>query len=277
MGRVEGKVALITGAARGQGRSHAIRLAEEGASIIAVDICSDIPGVSYAMGTERELDETASLIEELGRPVVTGVADVRDTAALDAVLQVGIDRFGRLDIVCANAGVNVTPTLAHLMDDRAWNISIDVNLTGVWRTCKAAIPWLLEGGRGGSIVITSSTCGLRGCEHGAHYSSAKHGVIGLMEVLAKELAPSMIRVNAVNPTQVPTAMIMHEEMYRLFCPDLALPRAEDFAAASQRTNLLPIPWVEARDVSEAVLFLASEEARFITGVCLPVAAGAHIK
>lgn len=277
MGRVEGKVAFITGAARGQGRSHAVRLAEEGASIIAADICADLPGVSYPMGTEAELAETASLIEERGRPVVTRIADVRDSAALDGALKAGVERFGRLDVVCANAGANVTPTPAHLMDERAWNTSIDVNLTGVWRTCKAAIPYLLEGERGGSIIITSSTCGLRGCENGAHYSSAKHGVIGLMEVLAKELAGQMIRVNAVNPTQVPTAMIMHEEMYRLFCPDLEAPGPEAFAVASQRTNLFPIPWVEARDVSDAVLFLASEESRFITGACLPVSAGAQIK
>lgn len=277
MGRVDGKVAFITGAARGQGRSHAIRLAEEGADIIAVDICGNVKGVQYAMGSQEELDETARLVQQLGRRVVAAVADVRDSVALTTAVDAGVAELGRLDIVCANAGVNASPTKGHLLEDEVWNAAIDINLTGVWRTCKASIPHLLAGGRGGSIIITSSTCGLKGCEHGAHYSSAKHGVIGLTQVLAKELAPHMIRVNAVNPTQVDTPMIMQEEMYRLFCPALEDPGPEDFAIASRQTNLLPIPWVESLDVSNAVLFLASDEARYITGICLPVDAGSHIK
>jgi len=277
MGRVAGKVAFVTGAARGQGRSHAIRLAEEGADIIAVDICEDVSGVPYAMGSRAELDETVKLVEKLDQRIVASVADVRDSAALSAALAVGVGELGRLDIVCANAGVNARPAQAHLLEDEVWDATIDINLSGVWRTCKAAIPYLRDGGRGGSIVITGSAASLKAYENVAHYVSAKHGVLGLMRVLAKELAPYMIRVNAVCPTQVDTPMIMQDEMYRLFCPDAENPGREEFAVASQTTNLLPIPWLDTRDVSNAVLFLSSDEARYVTGIALPVDAGCAIK
>lgn len=276
-GRVAGKVAFVTGAARGQGRCHAVRLAEEGADIIAVDICSDIAAVPYPSGTADELAETVEMVEKLDRRIVSAVADVRDSAALAAVVAEGVSDLGRLDIVCANAGVNAGSAVAHLMEDDIWDATIDINLSGVWRTCKAAIPHIIEGGRGGSIVLTSSVAGLKGYENVAHYVAAKHGVVGLMRVLCKELAPHMIRVNSVNPTQVDTPMIQNEAMYRLFVPDKTAPTREDFSAASQATNILPIPWVEPIDISNAVVFLASEEARYITGISLPVDAGCLAK
>ncbi len=277
MGRLNGKVAFVTGAARGQGRSHAIRLAEEGADIIAVDICRDIAAVPYPSGTADELAETVEMVEKLDRRIISAVADVRDSAALAAAVAEGVSNLGRLDIVCANAGVNAGSALAHLMEDDIWDATIDINLSGVWRTCKAAIPHIIEGGRGGSIVLTSSVAGLKGYANVAHYVSAKHGVVGLMKVLCKELAPHMIRVNTVNPTQVDTPMIQHEAMYRLFVPDKTDPTREDFSVASQETNILPIPWVEPIDISNAVVFLASDEARYITGVSLPVDAGCLAK
>lgn len=276
-GRVEGKVALVTGAARGQGRSHAVRLAEEGADIIAVDLCADIPGVPYSGGSTGDLAQTAKEVEALGRRVVTSVADVRDYADLAAAIDSGVDELGRLDIVCANAGISTTPAQAHLMDEAIWRVMIDINLTGVWHTCKAAIPHVIAGGRGGSLILTSSVAGCKAYANIAHYVSAKHGVVGLMRSLTQELAPHMIRVNSVHPTQVDTPMIMNDAMYRLFLPDSEAPTREDFASASQGTNLLPIPWVESIDVSNAVLFLASDEARYITGATLPVDAGCLAK
>ncbi|MCW2492574.1 MAG: (+)-trans-carveol dehydrogenase [Pseudonocardiales bacterium] len=274
--RLEGKVAFITGAARGQGRSHAVRLAEEGADIIAVDLCGDLAEVPYPLGTAEDLAETVSQVETLGRRIVARQADVRDQPSLDAAVAEGVARLGRLDIVCANAGVNKPAPMLE-MTEPTWLDIVDVDLSGVWRTCKAAIPYLLAGGSGGAIVLTSSAAGLKGYANIAHYTAAKHGVVGLMKTLAQELAPHRIRVNTVNPTQVDTPMIMNESMYKLFCPALDAPNREDFAPISQAMNALPIPWVDARDVSNAVLFLASDEGRYITGVALPVDAGVLIK
>jgi SDR family mycofactocin-dependent oxidoreductase len=274
-GRVEGKVAFITGAARGQGRSHAVRLAQEGADIIAVDHCADIDTVDYPMATEADLAETVRQVEALGRRIVATQADVRDTESLKAAVDAGVAELGRLDIVCANAGI-LSNGPSHELTEDTWGQMIDINLSGVWRTCKAAIPHLIEGGRGGSIVLISSVAGLRSYSGVSHYVSAKHGVVGLMKTLAQELAPHSIRVNTVNPTQVDTEMIQNESMYHLFCPDIENPTREDFGAASGATILLPIDWVESIDVSNAVLFLASDEARYITGVALPVDAGALI-
>jgi SDR family mycofactocin-dependent oxidoreductase len=276
-GRVAGKVAFITGAARGQGRSHAIRLAQEGADIIAVDICEDVPGIPYAGPTEADLAETAKQVEALDRRIVAIKADVRDYPALKAAVDDGVAQLGRLDIVSANAGIGTSPVKAWEMDDSTWQTMIDINLTGVWHAAKAAIPHLIEGGNGGSIILTSSAAGLKAYENIAHYVSAKHGVVGLMRTLALELAPYMIRVNSIHPTQVDTDMIQNEATYRLFRPDLEHPTREDFAPASQSVNALPIPWVESVDISNAVLFLASDEGRYITGVTLPVDAGTVIK
>jgi (+)-trans-carveol dehydrogenase len=275
-GRVEGKVAFITGAARGQGRSHAVRLAEEGADIIAIDLCADIESVPYPLATKEDLDETVRQVEGLGRRIVAEVADVRDFDSLATALKAGVDELGRLDIVCANVGVN-NPAPAHEITEDDWHEVIDVDLSGTWRTTKAAIPYLIDGGNGGSIVLTSSAAGLKGYANIAHYTAAKHGINGLMKTLAQELAEHHIRVNSVNPTQVDTPMIMNEPMYRLFCPDVDDPTREDFAPISQAMNALPIPWVEPRDVSDSVLFLASDESRYITGVALPVDAGVLVK
>ena len=274
-GRVAGRVAFITGAARGQGRSHAIRLAEEGADIIAVDLCGEITSVEYPLGTADDLAETVRLVESLDRRIVARQADVRDAASLEAALRQGVAELGRLDIVSANAGILSSGSLTDL-SELAWREMIDVNLSGVWRTCKAAIPHLIAGGRGGSIILTSSVAGLKAYANMAHYVSAKHGVTGLMRTLATELAPHRIRVNSLHPTQVDTDMIQNDVMYRLFRPDLANPTRADFAEASRATGLLPVDWVETRDVSAALLFLASDEARYITGTALPIDAGALI-
>jgi (+)-trans-carveol dehydrogenase/(-)-trans-carveol dehydrogenase len=276
-GRVAGKVAFITGAARGQGRSHAVRLAQEGADIVAVDICEDVPGIPYPGATEADLAETVKLVEALDRRIVAAKADVRDYTGLKAVLDDGVAQLGRLDIVSANAGIGTAPVPAWELDESVWQTMLDINLTGVWHTAKAAIPLLIEGGHGGSIILTSSAAGLQAYENIAHYVSAKHGVVGLMRTLALELAPHFIRVNSIHPTQVDTPMIQNEPTWRLFRPDLEHPTEADFAPASQAMNALPIPWVEPVDISNAVLYLASDESRYVTGVALPVDAGAVIK
>jgi (+)-trans-carveol dehydrogenase/(-)-trans-carveol dehydrogenase len=276
-GRVAGKVAFITGAARGQGRSHAIRLAQEGADIIGIDICEDVPGIPYPGATEMDLAETVKQVEALDRRMVAAKADVRDFARLKAVLDEGIAQLGRLDIVCANAGIGTAPSPAWEMDESTWQTMIDINLTGVWHTAKAAIPHLIEGGRGGSIILTSSAAGLQAYQNIAHYVSAKHCVVGLMRTLALELAPHFIRVNSLHPTQVDTQMIQNEPTWRLFRPDLEHPTEAYFAPASQAMNALPIPWVDPVDISNAVLYLASDDSRYVTGVTLPIDAGAVIK
>ena len=276
-GRVEGKVAFVTGAARGQGRSHAVRLAQEGADIIAVDICADIRGLPYPGATEQDLAETVKAVEALDRRIVSAVADVRDYGALANAVADGVAQLGRLDIVAANAGIGPSPHQAQELEDQTWQDMVDINLTGVWHTAKAAIPHLIEGGRGGAIVLTSSAAGLMAYPNIAHYVSAKHGVVGLMKTLALELAPHLIRVNSIHPTQVDTPMIQNEATWRLFRPDLDHPTRADFEPASQAMNVLPIPWVEPADISNAVLFLASDEARYITGMPLPVDAGCLIK
>jgi len=273
-GRVQGKVAFITGAARGQGRSHAIRLAEEGADIIAIDVCEDVAGVPYPGATEADLAQTVREVEALDRRIVAIKADVRDFAAVKAAVDEGVVHLGRLDIVAANAGISALNTPSHEQPEAAWNNMIDINLTGVWRTTKAAIPHLIAGGRGGAIILTSSIAGLKAFQGMGHYVAAKHGLIGLMRTLALELAPHMIRVNTVHPTQVGTDMIFNEALYKSFCPALEAPTRTDMAIVSQSMQALPVPWIDPVDVSNAMLFLASDEARYITGVTLPVDAGA---
>jgi SDR family mycofactocin-dependent oxidoreductase len=277
MARLEGKVAFITGAARGQGRSHAIRLAQEGADIIAIDLLEEIPGAPYGPATEQDLAETVKQVEALDRRIVASKADVRDYDGLKKALDDGVAQLGRLDIVSANAGISTQMAPTESLDEDMWQNMIATNLSGVWHTTKAAIPHLKAGGRGGSIILTSSEAGIRGFANVAHYVSAKHGVVGLMRTLALELAPDMIRVNSIHPTQVDTPMIMNEATYRLFSPDEPHPTRESFAPVSQAMNALPIPWVEAIDISNAVLFFASDESRYITGVPLPVDAGAALK
>jgi SDR family mycofactocin-dependent oxidoreductase len=275
-GRVQGKVAFITGAARSQGRSHAVRLAQEGADIIAVDVPGAVPSLSaYPLATAEDLAETVRQVEALDRRVVAHEADVRDAAALKAALDDGVAQLGGLDIVVANAGIyQVSPALA--LDDAAWQEMIAINLTGVWNTVKAALPHLIDGG-GGSVVLTSSVLGLKGGANGVHYSTAKHGVVGIMRSVALEFAPHRIRVNSIHPTLVNTIMIQNDEVYALFDPASPHPSRESAAPVFQTINALPVPWVEPADISNAVLFLASDEARYITGVTLPVDAGAMIK
>ena len=275
-GRVEGKVAFITGAARGQGRSHAVKLAEEGADIIAVDALKDIDTVTYPMATDEDMQETVRLVEATGRRIHSSHADVRDFESLRIALDAGVEQFGHVDIVSANAGILSFGAVEELSEE-TWAQMIDINLSGVWRTAKAAIPHLIKQGTGGSIILTSSVAGLRSYAGVGHYVSAKHGVVGLMKTLAQELAEHHIRVNTVNPTQVDTPMVQHPDMYKLFSPDVENPTKEDFAQASGESILYPIPWVESIDVSNAVLFLASEESRYITGVALPIDGGVLVK
>ncbi len=285
-GRVDGKVAFITGDARGQGRSHAVRLAEEGADIIAVDICRGFDDSTAPAATPDDLAETADMVKSLDRRVVTEIVDVRDYDALKAAVDNGVEQLaharsdksgGRLDIVVANAGIGTTGVKLHKMREDIFDETIDVNLGGVWKTVKAAVPHLLAGGRGGSIVITSSVGGTKAYPQVGHYIAAKHGVVGLMRTFAVELGQHSIRVNTVHPTHVCTPLLMNEPTYRLFRPDLENPGPDDLAPICQSFHFLPIPWVEPVDISNAVLFLASDEARYITGVTLPVDAGSLLK
>ena len=276
MARLDGKVAFITGAARGQGRSHAVRLAEEGADIIAVDIASQIDSVPFSMATPEDLAQTVKEVEALDRRIVARQADVRDYDALKAALDDGVAQLGRLDIVSANAGI-VSFGRAEDLPEQTWQDIMDVNLTGVWHTVKAAVPHLRAAG-GGAIVITSSGAGLTPSPNLAHYGSAKTGLIGLMRSLAIELAPDMIRVNTVHPGSVDTEMIHNQATYHLFIPDHPDEITRDeVASVFQMQNALPIHWLESIDISNAVLFLASDEARYVTGVALPVDAGSTIK
>jgi SDR family mycofactocin-dependent oxidoreductase len=277
-GRVEGKVAFITGAARGQGRSHAVRLAEEGADIIAIDVCkrisssADIP----APGPD-DLAETVDLVKGLGRRIVSAEVDVRDYDALKAAVDSGVEQLGRLDIIVANAGIgNGGQTLDKTSEDD-WRDMIDVNLSGVWKTVKAAVPHVISGGAGGSIILTSSVGGLKPYAHTGHYIAAKHGVIGLMRTFAVELGAQSIRVNAVCPTNVNTPLFMNEGTMRLFRPDMENPGPDDMAVAAQFMHVLPVGWVEPVDISNAVLFLASDESRYITGLPVTVDAGSMLK
>jgi (+)-trans-carveol dehydrogenase len=275
-GRLQNKVAFITGAARGQGRSHAIRLAQEGADIIAVDICDQVDSVPYDLARPDDLAQTVAEVEALDRRIVATQADVRDLAALTKAVNDGVAQLGRLDIVSANAGIVSYGTLDDITE-QTWQDMIDINLTGVWRTVRASLPHIRAGGRGGSIILTSSTAGLMAYPGIGHYTAAKHGVVGLMRTLALELAPEMIRVNSVHPTSVNTDMVNNEATYKLFVPGVENPTTEQFAEVSTQMQALPIPWVEPVDISNALLFLASDEGRYITGVALPVDAGALIK
>ncbi|WP_024448647.1 mycofactocin-coupled SDR family oxidoreductase [Mycolicibacterium iranicum] len=277
-GRVDGKVAFITGAARGQGRSHAMRLAEEGADIIAIDICGPVssnPQIEPA--TPDDLAETADLVKQLNRRIVTAEVDVRDYDAVKAAVDSGVEQLGRLDIICANAGIgNGGQTLDHT-SEADWTDMIDVNLSGVWKTVKAAVPHLISQGHGGSIILTSSVGGLKAYPHTGHYIAAKHGVVGLMRTFAVELGQHSIRVNSVHPTNVNTPLFMNEGTMKLFRPDLENPGPDDLAVAAQFMHVLPIGWVEPVDISNAVLFLASDESRYVTGLPMTVDAGSMLK
>jgi (+)-trans-carveol dehydrogenase len=276
-GRVEGKVAFITGAARGQGRSHAVRLAQEGADIIAIDICAPIEGMAGGPSSPEDLAETADLVKAQDRRVVTAEVDVRDYDALKAAVDGGVEQLGRLDIIVANAGIGNGGATLDKTRESEWQDMIDVNLSGVWKSVKAGVPHILAGGRGGSIILTSSVGGLKAYPHTGHYVAAKHGVVGLMRAFAVELGQHQIRVNSVHPTNVNTPLFMNEGTMRLFRPDLENPGPDDLAPVAQMMHVLPIGWVEPEDISNAVLFLASDESRYITGVVLPIDAGSMLK
>ncbi|GFG72493.1 mycofactocin-coupled SDR family oxidoreductase [Mycolicibacter senuensis] len=277
-GRVEGKVAFITGAAHGQGRSHAVRLAQEGADIIAIDVCKPIVENSpIPPATRAELAETADMVKALNRRIYTAEVDVRDYDALKSAVDAGVEELGRLDIIVANAGIGNGGDTLDQCSEHDWQEMIDINLSGVWKTVKAGVPHLIAGGNGGSIVLTSSVGGLKAYPHCGNYVAAKHGVVGIMRSFAVELGQHNIRVNTVHPTHVSTGMIMNEGTWKMFRPDLENPGPDDMAPICQLFHTLPIPWVDAVDISNAVLFLTSDEARYITGVTLPVDAGSCLK
>ncbi|MFV8054660.1 mycofactocin-coupled SDR family oxidoreductase [Mycobacterium sp. 48b] len=272
MGKLDGKVAFITGAARGQGRSHALRLAAEGADIIAIDVPSQVATVPYPTASREDLEETARQVKALDRQVLVFDADVRDSAALQHAAEEGARAFGRVDIVLANAGIfSNGPALE--MDDDTWQTMIDVNLTGVWKTIRAAVPHIINGKRGGSVVITSSMATFAPHENSAHYTAAKTGLIGLSRVLAKELAPHQIRVNTVHPTTVSTDMILNDATFRLFRPELDHPTRADFEEVASKLNALDTPMIDAVDVSNAILYLVSDDGRFVTGNTHSIDAG----
>lgn len=264
MGLLEGKVGLVTGAGHGQGRTHAVRMAEEGADVVLCDICAPIPQVDSPMATRDELDETAVLVEKAGGRVVHGVADVRDRVAMRRIVQEGLDAFGHIDVVSANAGIWKPTPFVDIEEDE-YDAIVDTSLRGAWNTCQAVVPSMIESGRGGSIVITSSAAGLRGQAPWAHYVAAKHGVVGLMRSLANELAKYDIRVNTVHPTGVNTFMAQQ--------PAVAELAAGEPLFQMSAANMLAVDVLEPEDISNAVVWLLSDQARWVTGVTLPVDAG----
>ena len=267
MGKLDGQVAFITGGARGQGRSHAIRLAQEGADIVAVDICRQMEAVSYPMPGPEDLEQTVKEVEALGRRIVARQADVRDVEALQAAFDDGVAQLGPVTIVLANAGIGAGAS--PVSDEQQWADVIEVNLTGVWNTGRVAIPSMIRAGQGGSIVLTSSTGGLIGVGIPAAgflaYTAAKHGVIGLMRSWANYLAPHFIRVNSVAPTAVRTPMAADG--------DLSEVMARNPGIANALTNAMPVDLVEPIDVSNAIAWLVSDESRYVTGTVVPVDAG----
>jgi (+)-trans-carveol dehydrogenase len=270
--RLTDQVALVTGAARGQGRSHAIRLAEEGAKIIAVDICAQIDSVPFPMATPADLDETVGQVRAAGGEILAYRGDVRDRKQTLDIVDDAVSSFGRLDIVAANAGI-VSYASALELSDSMWDDVIDVNLSGAWNTVKAALPHIVNGGRGGAIVITSSGAGLRGMRNMAAYVASKHGVVGLARALAVELAEYKIRVNTLHPATVNTPMIHNDASYKLFRPDLEHPTMDDATVALSTLTAMHVPWVEPADVTEALLYLVSDAGRYVSGVALPVDTG----
>ncbi|GAA0628825.1 mycofactocin-coupled SDR family oxidoreductase [Sporichthya brevicatena] len=267
MGILDGKVAFITGAARGQGRRHAIRMAAEGADILAVDLCEQYDTVPYAMSTDADLAETVREVEGLDRRIVAVKADVRDRSALAAAAEKGLAELGRLDIVVANAAI-APLELAPASPTRSWQDIIDTNLTGVFHTVEVSLPAMISGGNGGAIVLINSTAGLKGTlamktVGGYAYSASKHAMVGLMRAYATELAQHSIRVNTVHPAGVDTPMVVNPAMAELMAN-------RDLSAW---TNLLPVGRMSPDDISSAVLWLVSDAARYVTGVTLPVDAG----
>jgi (+)-trans-carveol dehydrogenase len=274
--RFEDKVVFITGVARGQGRSHAVAFASEGARIIGVDLCDALPHTPYPLATEDDLAETVRQVESAGGAMHAAVADVRELPALREAIKAGIEKFGRLDVIVANAGT-YSPGPTQWLTSEAWDETIAVNLTGVFNTVRAGMNRMIEFGNGGSIVITSSTAGIRGFYGAPAYSAAKHGVVGFARSLANEMAPLNIRVNTIHPTSVNTPMINNEVFPKLVRMDLEDPNFHDAGEFLATMQSMDIPWIEPIDISNAMLWLCSDEARYITGVSLPVDGGAMQK
>jgi SDR family mycofactocin-dependent oxidoreductase len=266
MGQLDGKVALITGAARAQGRSHAVLMAEQGADIVAFDLCAQAADVGYPAATKEDLEETAAAVQATGRRVVPVIGDVRDQVALDRAVADGVAELGRLDVVVANAGISSWGRFWEMTEER-WLDMIDINLTGVWRTLRAAVPVMIEQGSGGSIITICSVAGIKSLPGQAHYSAAKHGVVGLTKSAAIELGPYEIRVNSVHPWGVDTPMVQD--------PDVARILDEHPAYLGSFGSAMPqIGMAQPADISQAVIFLASDASRFITGAQIPVDMGA---
>jgi len=275
----DGKVAFITGAARGQGRNHAVRLAERGVDIIALDINHSLETVPYEGPTADDLAETVKQVEAEGRRIVAREGDTRDLDTVRGVVDEGVAELGRLDIVIPNAGI-ASVAAAREMSPETWQEMIDINLNGSWHTVTASLPHLKSDGSGGSIVMIGSVASYLGLPNLAHYNAAKHAIHGIVKTLAVELGPERIRVNAVCPGNVATEMVINEFIMKLFMPDLERPTRADAEAegsAYREANSIPVPWIEVDDVTNAILFLCSDEARYITGVALPVDAGFIVK
>lgn len=275
-GRFAGKVVAVTGGARGQGRGHALGFAAEGADVVLLDLCAPIESVPYDLPGVADLERTAREVESLDRRVFVKRVDVRDERSMREAFDAAAAELGRVDVVLANAGIVSADSVLE-MSERVWHDVIEINLTGVFNTLKAAGPHLLESAPGSSVCVTSSIGGVKSVENLGHYAASKHGVLGLMKSFAKELGPKGVRANAVLPTQVSTRMTVNDAVAGFFCPDLDAPTVADLAAASEATHILPTPWAEIEDITNAVLFLCSEEARKITGVALPVDCGALLR
>lgn len=276
---LQGKIALVTGAARAQGRSHAVRLARDGADIIALDLCQDIDVLSdfYELATPEDLEHTAQLVRDEGRRVVTGQVDVRDLDKLREAVDAGARELGGLNIVVANAGIFHFGSDTHEVDPKAWQTVQDINSTGVWHTYTAAAPHLLEAGAGGSVIIISSLAGFKGLANTAAYTTAKHSIVGLMKVLANELGPHGIRANTIHPNSIDTPMVKNTAAYKLFRPDLDDPTAEDAEESFASLNPMGKAWIESEHVSNAVAWLASDQSYYVSGAQLPVDGGASVQ
>ncbi|MFF0148717.1 SDR family mycofactocin-dependent oxidoreductase [Amycolatopsis sulphurea] len=271
MSSLENKVALITGGARGQGRSHAVALARQGADVVLVDAPAPVASVSYGLGTESDLSDTVKLVEEQGRTALAVQGDVRKPADLRRAVTRAVEEFGHVDILLANAGITSYGKLSE-MDDQQWQDMIDINLTGVANSIRAVLPHMLDRSYG-RIVVTSSQAARRGMPNLAHYCAAKWGLIGLVKTVALEVAPSLgITCNAVLPGGVDTPMMRHDEVYQVFAPELAAPTVEDLEERLRRFNPMPTAWIEPSDISHGVLYLVSDEARYVSGATLDIAA-----
>jgi SDR family mycofactocin-dependent oxidoreductase len=273
MGRLTNKVALISGVARGQGRAHAQRLAAEGVSIIGFDGLCTYDTVPYKQATQEDLGETVRLIEAAGGRIFAGRADVRDRGEIERIIRAGVAEVGPIDIVVANAGIGINSRPFWEVSQQEWDDVVGVCLTGVWHTVSAAVPSMIAAGQGGSVIMTSSAAAIRAAPQLSPYIAAKTGVIGMMRSMANDLAPYRIRINCVAPTAVPTDFVLNDRLYQIFSPDSPEPNLEDAKKVMRSMHPLGEPWIETRDVSAAVAYLASDEARFITGIVLPVDLG----